>query len=39
MLERYGPCELVRTGRIALARGSTTITDRSAEPALAARAS
>jgi len=28
MLERYGLCELVRTGRVALARGSRTITDR-----------
>jgi len=27
-LERYGTCELVRTGRIAMARGSATITDR-----------
>ena len=27
MLSRYGPCELVRTGRIALAAGSATITD------------
>jgi acetolactate synthase I/III small subunit len=26
-LERYGTCELVRTGRIAMARGSGTITD------------
>jgi acetolactate synthase-1/3 small subunit len=26
-LERYGTCELVRTGRIAVARGSATITD------------
>jgi acetolactate synthase I/III small subunit len=26
-LERYGTCELVRTGRIAMARGSATITD------------
>jgi acetolactate synthase I/III small subunit len=36
-LERYGTCELVRTGRIAMARGSGTITDRGlsvvAEPA------
>jgi acetolactate synthase-1/3 small subunit len=28
MLESYGTCELVRTGRIALARGSSTITGR-----------
>jgi acetolactate synthase-1/3 small subunit len=34
MLESYGTCELVRTGRIALARGSETITGR---PAAAAR--
>jgi acetolactate synthase I/III small subunit len=27
MLEAYGACELVRTGRIALGRGSATITD------------
>jgi acetolactate synthase-1/3 small subunit len=27
-LERYGTCELVRTGRIAVSRGSGTITDR-----------
>jgi acetolactate synthase-1/3 small subunit len=27
MLEAYGTCELVRTGRIALERGSRTITD------------
>ena len=27
MLEAYGTCELVRTGRIALQRGSTTITN------------
>ena len=41
MLERYGPCELVRTGRIALARGGATITDHApgADPALAAQAS
>jgi acetolactate synthase I/III small subunit len=26
-LERYGTCELVRTGRIAMSRGSGTITD------------
>ncbi len=29
MLEAYGTCELVRTGRIALQRGSATITDTS----------
>jgi acetolactate synthase-1/3 small subunit len=34
MLESYGTCELVRTGRIALARGSAVITD-DAGPALA----
>jgi acetolactate synthase-1/3 small subunit len=28
MLEAYGTCELVRTGRIALARGSGVITDQ-----------
>ena len=41
MLELYGPFELVRTGRIALARGATTITDRGSGPfpALAAQAS
>ena len=33
MLDTYGTCELVRTGRIALARGTTVITDGS--PALA----
>jgi len=27
MLEAYGTCELVRTGRIALARGPGVITD------------
>jgi len=27
MLETYGTCELVRTGRIALARGADAITD------------
>jgi acetolactate synthase I/III small subunit len=27
MLEAYGTCELVRTGRIALTRGASTITD------------
>ena len=39
MLESYGTCELVRTGRIALARGSETITGREvtagARPAVA----
>jgi len=30
MLEDYGICELVRTGRIGLARGSTVITDEDA---------
>jgi acetolactate synthase-1/3 small subunit len=41
MLSRYGPCELVRTGRIALARGSATITDHGPGTVtdLAARAS
>jgi acetolactate synthase-1/3 small subunit len=34
MLEAYGTCELVRTGRIALERGSGTITD-SVQPASA----
>jgi len=34
MLEAYGTCELVRTGRIALARGASTITDSG--PSLAA---
>jgi acetolactate synthase-1/3 small subunit len=29
MLEPYGLCELVRTGRVALARGAGAITDRS----------
>jgi acetolactate synthase I/III small subunit len=39
-LERYGTCELVRTGRIAMSRGSATITDsgRGAVPAPAAEA-
>jgi acetolactate synthase I/III small subunit len=32
MLEGYGICELVRTGRIALARGSAVITDSKAGP-------
>jgi acetolactate synthase-1/3 small subunit len=27
MLDSYGTCELVRTGRIALARGASVITD------------
>ena len=31
MLETYGPCELVRTGRVALARGRETITDAGAD--------
>jgi acetolactate synthase I/III small subunit len=38
MLESYGTCELVRTGRIALARGSATITDRAPAAAAAAAA-
>jgi acetolactate synthase-1/3 small subunit len=29
MLAHYGVCELVRTGRVGMARGGTTITDRS----------
>jgi acetolactate synthase I/III small subunit len=29
MLESYGTCELVRTGRVALARGASVITDES----------
>ncbi len=39
-LERYGTCELVRTGRIAMSRGSRTITDRglTVAPAPAAEA-
>jgi acetolactate synthase I/III small subunit len=32
MLDTYGTCELVRTGRIALARGSDVITDDGTEP-------
>jgi acetolactate synthase-1/3 small subunit len=36
MLDGYGTCELVRTGRIALARGAAVITDDAAgEPAAA----
>jgi acetolactate synthase I/III small subunit len=31
-LERYGTCELVRTGRIAMSRGSGTITDSDLAP-------
>jgi acetolactate synthase-1/3 small subunit len=31
-LERYGTCELVRTGRIAMSRGSGTITDNALAP-------
>jgi acetolactate synthase-1/3 small subunit len=31
-LERYGTCELVRTGRIAMSRGSGTITDNDLAP-------
>ena len=31
-LERYGTCELVRTGRIAMSRGSATITDNDLAP-------
>ncbi len=33
MLETYGPCELVRTGRVALGRGRETITDGDTETA------
>jgi acetolactate synthase-1/3 small subunit len=32
MLDTYGTCELVRTGRIALARGASVITDQPAAP-------
>jgi acetolactate synthase-1/3 small subunit len=32
MLESYGTCELVRTGRIALARGAGVITDENGAP-------
>jgi acetolactate synthase-1/3 small subunit len=32
MLDAYGTCELVRTGRIAVARGSATITDEAPAP-------
>jgi acetolactate synthase-1/3 small subunit len=39
MLDGYGTCELVRTGRIALARGSSVITDDAAgEPGAIAAA-
>ena len=38
MLEGYGTCELVRTGRIALARGAAVITDDAAGEPGAARA-
>ncbi len=34
MLAPYGTCELVRTGRIALARGASVITDEPAAPGL-----
>jgi acetolactate synthase I/III small subunit len=34
MLDTYGTCELVRTGRIGLARGASVITDEPAAPAL-----
>ena len=34
MLDTYGTCELVRTGRIALARGAGVITDQPAATAL-----
>jgi acetolactate synthase-1/3 small subunit len=39
MLDTYGTCELVRTGRIALARGAGVITDQPAAPMLTAAAS
>jgi len=39
MLDTYGTCELVRTGRIALARGAGVITDQAAAPVLTAAAS
>jgi acetolactate synthase-1/3 small subunit len=32
MLDSYGTCEIVRTGRIALARGADAITDQESEP-------
>jgi acetolactate synthase-1/3 small subunit len=35
-LEQHGTCELVRTGQIAISRGSETITDDMAGPTLAA---
>jgi acetolactate synthase-1/3 small subunit len=34
MLDTYGTCELVRTGRVALARGAGVITDQSVAPVL-----
>ncbi len=34
MLDSYGTCELVRTGRIGLARGASVITDEPAVPGL-----
>jgi acetolactate synthase I/III small subunit len=38
MLDSYGTCELVRTGRIGLARGAGVITDEPAPPAARAPA-
>ncbi|HEY1620544.1 MAG TPA: acetolactate synthase small subunit [Streptosporangiaceae bacterium] len=38
MLESYGICEIVRTGRVALARGAGTITDAADQPGAAPQA-